>query len=111
VSKITESEKESDKDPNIIQNIESYIETIAGNITLKGLINLNSKLIAIKGVIETSYQIGDYIEKYEAYKKQMQSTKTLQIISNMMLPEIEDFIAAKFKQLKKPKEENESKSE
>ncbi len=56
----------------------------------------------IKEIIEDSYKIGDYVEKFEAYKEQMKSANLLQSITSLMIPEFKEFIAKKFEQMQKP---------
>lgn len=60
-------------------------------------------------IIETSYTIGDYVDKFEAYKEQLRSANVLQTISSMMIPEFKEFIAKKFEKLQESKEEDKPK--
>jgi len=96
--KISDNSESDKKAPTILENIELYITSIAGEKTLLELAEIKGKLNSIKDIIETSYSIGDYVERYELYQQQQKSTTVLQGITNMMMPEFKEFIAAKFKQ-------------
>jgi hypothetical protein len=89
---------ESDKDPLILENIEIYVKSVAGDKDLEELALLKAKLSCIKDIIETSYSIGDYVSKYEAYNQQVKSANLLDSITAVMIPEFKEFIASKFPQ-------------
>jgi len=72
---------------------------------------LKEKLKTIKEIIETSYSIGDYVEKYEQYQEQVKAANVLQGITNLMIPEFKEFIANKFKEAQDKLEQPEIKQE
>jgi hypothetical protein len=59
---------------------------------------MKAKLGVIKEIIETSYTIGDYVDKYEAYREQLKASGLLQTITSLMIPEFKEFVAKKFEQ-------------